>query len=314
MVSIASLLNIAANQEQSIGFLPQRCLRKRLNTNSCSICLAVCRSDALSLKGRDIVLDSSSCTQCMKCITACPQDVFVSTFDHLEMLTELKHRSIARVTCERKRSLGQEEVSVPCLGIISKPLLTAIGLSGCRKVQFDISGCSACENHHAVKQFGQIHKKTTDAFSDIFITELEVTEITAKKEDPGRARRKYLSHLKKTVTRSSRDSLSFSKAPPIPGKQNHRIIPEKVKLIQELLANADEISRTKIALFFHYNLSVNENCDSCPLCKGICPTGAITIQRLEGEKRLQYESYNCSGCGLCVDFCKKDALTLTKKG
>jgi len=46
------------------------------------------------------------------------------------------------------------------------------------------------------------------------------------------------------------------------------------------------------------------------MCKGICPTGAISMEKVDEEKSLVIDNTLCSGCGLCVTFCKNDALRL----
>ena len=132
MVSLASLINIVSEQSHIATLIPQRCLRKRLNTNNCSLCLDSCRSGALSLNGREIVLDEGCCTGCMGCVSACPQDALTTKCDLVEMFDSLQEKSNVNVlvSCYHQKQLQAEEIIVPCLGIFSKPILAARSIKG----------------------------------------------------------------------------------------------------------------------------------------------------------------------------------------
>ena len=74
---------------------------------------------------------------------------------------------------------------------------------------------------------------------------------------------------------------------------------------------ADEEERKNLEPFF-YTVQADEQCNLCPVCSGMCPTGALKRVKENGEKHLVFKSSHCSGCGLCRDFCKKQALSVSK--
>ena len=292
--------------------LPERCLRKRLNTNQCTRCLDVCPSSALGLNGREIVLDETKCSGCMACVTACPQDALVSDADLDELLCTIKTGRDVIVSCVRQTQSHPDEVVVPCVGVFSKQFLTAIAVSDCRSVTFDMLGCSKCGNREVATAFMADCKLVIETLSDIVPSNLVIAQ---KSEQPQNAvvdRRSYLANFKKIIVGVTKKR--FTSEPTSSNHQNNngRRVPYKTKLVQNLIVGRKEDSRKRILSLLGNSLSVNDNCTCCPLCKGICPTGAIKIERSEQGKKLKFEILDCSGCGLCVEFCKKGALSLER--
>lgn len=310
MLSLTTLLKSATDPQCSVDLIQHRCLRKRLNTNNCSRCLDVCSPGALSLDGRQIAIDKESCTECMACVSVCPQDAMTSEFDSSAFLVDLSKRSNTLVTCERKKHLYPDELAIPCMGLISQQLLIAMALSGCRAIKFDLSSCSECLNNHAAELFRNTFQKVMDAMSDIVVAHMYITESSQEINDPQSERRRYLLGMKKTLAKAAQNHQGYyKKSISAPPRQSRRV-PEKVKLIQKLIKGLDDDVQFRILSLLGHTLEVHDNCNSCPLCKGICPTGAITIERAEQEKYLKFDTLFCSGCGLCVEFCKKDSLRL----
>ena len=52
----------------------------------------------------------------------------------------------------------------------------------------------------------------------------------------------------------------------------------------------------------------DEKCFQCGACTGICPTGALSIQR--PDMAVLFEPDKCSGCGLCVAVCPLRAMAV----
>lgn len=53
-----------------------------------------------------------------------------------------------------------------------------------------------------------------------------------------------------------------------------------------------------------------DKCIGCSLCARICPSRAIKMYRVPGDKRIRpgYDMGRCIFCGLCVDICPTNAL------
>lgn len=50
-------------------------------------------------------------------------------------------------------------------------------------------------------------------------------------------------------------------------------------------------------------------CFQCGSCTGICPVGALSIER--PEMAVRFEPEKCTGCGLCVTACPVRAMTVS---
>ncbi len=310
MVSLASLLNLVAEQHQTTNFVPHRCLRKRLNTNNCSRCLDSCSSGALYLRGREIVLDKTSCTGCMTCVAVCPQDALTSKLDADGLLTYLDQKTNVQISCGRQRRFYPDEIIVPCIGVFSKPMLAAMGLRTCGSVVFNLAGCIACPNRHSSEVFKKDINEVVDVLSDVMQSELIISETNKETELIEVDRRSYLTNLKNALSKASKNHPAFEVKSIEPEPVGKRRIPQKTRLIQDIIRDLDAVSGKRILSLFGNSLSVNKECTSCPLCKGICPTGAIKMERSEQGKKLKFEILDCSGCGLCVEFCRENALIL----
>ena len=61
-------------------------------------------------------------------------------------------------------------------------------------------------------------------------------------------------------------------------------------------------------ILFYY-----DKCIGCSLCAQICPSRAIKMYKVPGDKRIRpgYDVGRCIFCGLCVDICPVDALGLS---
>ncbi|MGB3211678.1 MAG: 4Fe-4S dicluster domain-containing protein [Desulforhopalus sp.] len=290
--------------------LPERCLRKRLNTNQCTRCLDVCPSHALALNGREIVLDETQCSGCMACVTTCPQDALACDIDLDELLYTIKTGRDVIVSCVRQTQTQPDEVVVPCVGVFSKQSLTAIAVSDCRSVTFDMQGCSKCVNREVATAFMADYKLVIENLLDIASSHLVISPISEQSHNAVVDRRSYLTSFKKFIVGGTKKRLTSEPASSHHPTNNERRVPYKTKLVQNLIVDQTEDARKKILSILGNSLSVNDNCTCCPLCKGICPTGAIKIERSEQGKKIKFEMLDCSGCGLCVEFCKKGALSL----
>ncbi len=306
------LKNLRIDSSPAVELVPERCLRRRLNTCECRLCLDACPSGALVFVGRQPQLDPQKCTTCMGCTAVCPNDALVADCDLEEVLRAISARTVEEVviSCTRKKQLSVAEIAVPCQGIFTGEALLALGMSGCPSVVFNLGGCSACENRQAAGLFVAAWQRVQHIAADILRTELTVTEnleLVAGGQPPDR--RSFLGSLRTSLATMVQDRQEFSSA--LRPKTSGRRIPVRVKIIDQVIATAPAESRPHLLDLCTPRLTVGPECNCCPRCTGICPTGAIRTSGSGAEKQLLFTASLCSGCGLCVSFCQRKALSLS---
>lgn len=291
-------------------FIVERCLRSRLNTNQCQRCVQTCPADALNVLDRKIYFETSQCTGCMSCVAVCPQDALVSDHDIEELLGSFRAGKDFVISCMRQKRSSFDEITIPCVGIVSKQLLTAFILRGCRSITFQLGGCTECCNEDISKAFRLACKQLVEELEDLHPSIVIINEKQEQLIPHEMDRRSYFIKLKELAVGISK--YTFSCTPDNLGDdlKKSRRIPFKTELIRKIVAKLDGDSQTKIVHLFSRTISLTEECNCCPLCKGICPTGAIKIEDSGHGKRFKFQMLDCSGCGLCVEFCKKNAISL----
>ncbi len=289
---------------------PGRCLRKRLNTNQCQRCVSSCPSGALALNAREILFIEEKCTGCMSCTAACPQDAFESEYDLNELVRACKSGSNVVISCARQKQTGPDEIVLPCVGILSKQVLSAIFFIDSKSVAINVSGCDGCCNQVVSDRFINDYRQIAEVLAEVKITKTILIQNEEQLHDIIVDRRLFLTNIRKFATTVTKKSFATNRATLPYEKETTRRIPLKVRLLKKLIAELETEARIKILELFSQQLSINDNCTVCPLCKGICPTGAIQIERSEGGKKLKFNPLDCNGCGLCAEFCKKDALLI----
>lgn len=290
--------------------IEERCLRRRLNTNECRLCVTACPHGALTLRGRTVHLDPDLCTGCLRCRAVCPQDACTSDFDLRQTIGGLTSgHGETIVTCSRQPQRDEHEVVLPCLAIISPAALLAIGAHSGQTVTFRTSGCGSCINAAAAEAFLADLKKTARTIERFFATTCEAVD--EKSLQPARAsvsRRAFLRNLKTSL----RPSSGFTLTDQQPAASSGRRTPEKVAFCHSALATLDESAKQEFQAAWLPRLSITSSCTRCPRCAGICPTGALK-RAGKGSKDVQllFNAARCSTCRLCVEFCKESAITLT---
>lgn len=305
---ISLLTNKVSESSRNVLYHPGRCLRKRLNTNQCESCMKVCPSGAISTRGREVIYSEEKCSACMSCVAVCPQDAFNSSIDLTAAFFEATNGSHLFITCLRQNKRNHEDVVVPCVGVFSSQVISFLFFSQYGSILINLSGCSDCCNTTVAASFTQRFHKIHDYFQAHKTTEVQLLLQRDQLQSPVCDRRTYLSNIKELATEAVLENFTNISSGSSESDDQKRRIPNKVNLIKDLIGKTTQESQKKISSLFLPKLTINDDCDCCPLCKGICPTGALRIDRTAG-KILKFNASDCNLCGLCVEFCKKNAIT-----
>ena len=313
------LLNSIEQQaEPAVAFNPKRCLRSRLNSNACEICLSLCKKKALMLSGRKIIFKEEQCSGCMVCVSGCPNDAFESGFDLSSLLPVLSGNEVDKpvvLSCSKTRCHANQ-ITIPCIGLLSEPVLAALHSVVAYPFYLDVHQCADCDNGHVLKLLHErmqgIIKKSGPA-SDLqirYFTGENSREVTS-----GQQRRFFLRMAKNSMIDLGREVSSVF-VPPNKQEEQGTEVEKGAAMVSRLLQQAldllpqDAVQKKELLLSYFYTLKTNENCDLCPSCTGMCPTGALKRRTNKGAKRLIFISAKCSGCNLCVEFCRKKGVVL----
>lgn len=303
---------VSKSTQKVIGFIKSRCLRRRLNSCECDNCLSCCPADAIVIHNNQVKLDRGKCTGCMLCSTVCPNDAFEFPLADIEKYIFAKEkRELIVISCSRQKQVYPEEHVIPCLGSLSLEHLLVLGLAGSPVTAFNTMACYNCENRTAADSFLSIltefQEQAGNLLNTTFIVISEPEEITSI---PHESRRSYISGLKSNLLTAISPQVTYSSADTDDNVIKSRRIPKSIYLKRYLSTHVDEERKQLISSLSDYSVEISEGCTPCPLCKGICPTGAIKVDRSDGEKKILIDNSLCSGCRLCVLFCKKEAITL----
>lgn len=299
----------------AVSFDARRCLRSRLGSSTCAQCLSGCRNKALDLRDGKIVFQAEHCTECMTCISACPNDALTCGFDLPALLRVLRGSGDGEpvvLSCGKRPSHHANRFNIPCIGLFSEPVLAALNVAARGEFYLDIHWCADCDNGQILgllqaRMLGILKKNGSSAG-------LKLRYLTAKNFGTASYRQQRRSFL--GMVKSNLAGLGEAAAPVARTTDNvnrGKSAAAVSLLLQQALAMLpeNETAAGKLLLSYLYTLTADDGCDLCPRCTGMCPTGALKrLSDNAGEKKLYFTSAKCSGCGICVAFCNKKALTM----
>lgn len=316
MQALSLIKDVISDTTLAAEFDGKRCLRRRLNSCDCSYCLDACPAGALFLDNRHIQHDTRKCTNCMQCAAVCPNDAFSIPGYDLDVLFEsMEDTDLSVFSCARQVQIHPEEKVVPCMGMFSIEMLLVIGVRGPDVTAFNISKCPECENKAVVDSF--INSLTYLKNRAAALLNTRFSLLTHQDQINSLAkggRRSFLSGITDKMISLAASQFVQKSDTAIDTPVQNRRIPKKVQLTKKLIESVDNDQKELITSLCVYHMTVSSDCTLCPLCTGICPTGALKVDRLGKEKKLLFRNTLCSGCGLCVLFCKQNALRLLSPG
>lgn len=313
MPPLSLLTDILSAPPQKLAFDEKHCLRKRLSSSDCSYCIDSCPSEALSLNNGKILLNTQKCSDCMQCLAVCPNEAFHQpgySFDSGFRPTQDCQPLF--ISCSRQSAEHPDDQIVPCMGMFSVELLLLLGMTGPPVISFNISNCSTCENKASSYHFVKTLEYLEEHASSLLKTEFDVVKNRSHTEfSQIISRRDFISNVGNNCISAVKSQFCFEKTGTAVSPSQARRIPYKTRLIKKMIDLTDNEEKEQILSLCSHQVSISSECTLCPLCTGICPTGAIKVKRLNGNKQLLFNAALCSGCGLCVSFCKKKAISLT---
>ncbi len=308
---------INAETESVLHFAQQACLRTRCNKNQCQSCLDECTTGALAINNRLISFNAEKCSACMRCVAVCPGAAFVTDLDFISILKKIQQNNQIFVLSCKKEQIFENQGFIHCLGALSLLLLAALNSLAKELILVDTTMCGSCINSHCrdkiKKSLEQLQDKVSVAGKPVQIR-LISEESRLPFIDKQTAKRFFLKEAGGVIVELGKEALNkVSTKKKVLQQEKHKEPPVNSVVLQFAYDHCKDLKQREILLSFFHLVTIDAKCTLCPLCSGMCPTGALKRVRDDGEKQLVFRSGDCSGCGLCQDFCKKKAI-LVKSG
>jgi len=285
-----------------------RCVRMRFNKNTCAICTANCRTGAISIDDR-IAVDAGKCTECMLCVSECPSGCFTTRDENFpSLLTRLKKiqssLSYAVLGCKQARDTDAH-VKTCCLGFLSEEHMIALTGYLDKPLFFNMTACFGCKNAfvaQSVKErLQKVGAKTSfDMGKKILLVE---NKDDLAFEDIPVDRRGFFQAIK-TMSFMQVAGLIDNNDVDIPVSYSAKRLPVKRNALNTVVRNlADNAAVADILHNYAFTVKAGPSCTNCFACIGMCPTGALKINKDAEGSGLLFNSSLCTGCGLCGEFC-----------
>lgn len=311
------IIDSISNTADAISIDRSRCLRMRFNKSTCSRCTEQCRSNAIRIsEGVDIKRDA--CSECMLCVSACPSGCFdIKAMDFYSLIARLKKVSnsvsVPVLGCNIRPDIKAHE-RTSCFGFLSEEHIIALSVFLEGALQINLTGCADCRNGFIVddlkKRMESIAEKTSlDVFEKISLVE---DRLELCYQDISLDRRGFFKAIKNLTFLQAANLLESSTTADNTRSYSTKRVAVRRNLLNRMLGNLPEHNYTEVIDAYYHSFRIDEGCNNCFACVGMCPAGALKIGTKEAGPELTFNSSMCSGCRLCEDFCINNAVLIER--
>lgn len=293
----------------------------------CSVCLASCPGEAISLREGSAFIDKEKCTACGACLPSCPEDAISSPLLDPEVLDNSLQSLLRRderdlqpkalvITSEDSAALlesatpplssGLLELKLPCIGALSPWLLLRAFDLGVEGVA--IIPCSSTCRHRCKPERWQHVVRFVQALLVKLGMESETVRLFCSPFEGARSLGDLLGDFLDEVKGKG------------PSKLRNGQGREKKLTLLSLLKDFGRrfgLDGTRLAgdeiPFGIVTVETGDNvCTLCGACPDRCPTGAISLKEEADLSQLLFSHSRCIGCGTCIKICPEQVLRVER--
>ncbi len=290
-----------------------RCLRMRFNKSSCTACMRNCRLHAITIDDK-VHIHKEFCSECMMCVSVCPTGVFqIRTMDFYSIIGELRKIQAPVLGCDIRPGVEAHEKTA-CLGFLSEEHLIGLLSFVQKPLQINLTGCKDCSNGFIVDVLLERLRRVARKISMNVFERLRIVENKADLNyaDISCDRRGFFKAMKNRAVRKALGLLDSTRTEENTLSYSDKALPARRALLNSSFSVLPGYTRERILEQYYYDVRVEEACDNCFACVGMCPTGALKSAEVESDTMLFFNSSRCSGCDLCGSFCGNDTVQMKK--
>lgn len=282
------------------------CIYYRNRFERCTICRDLCKYEAIVSSEDEVKIDNTKCKKCGICKAKCPsQSITIDNFGELDLLKKSKKDTLY-IGCKKSEDIA--DFTFNCLNGLHKEYLAAFFILNKEcEIFFELSGCKTCDmnlSYAFEEQVESVIEFLRDLNIDVKIKFIYGDNEDKQKKQPI-TRRELLHSIKKESFTIFQDFVANA-IEEYYGKNdlNHR------KLLLDVISKLENIDTKEryIKSNIFTSFKINDNCDGCGFCEGICPYGAWRIIDNEEEFKLEHNSSKCRGCKLCINLCPNKSI------
>jgi ferredoxin len=233
--------------------------------------------------------------------------------DFYSIMGELRKIRAPVLGCNVRPGVAAHEKTV-CLGFLSEEHLIAL-LSFLQKpLQMNLTGCKDCRDGFIVDVLRERLRSVARKTSMNVFEKLRIIENRADLhyEDISCDRRGFFKAMKNRAVRKALGLLDSTKTEGNTLSYSDKALPHRRDLLNRSLSVLPGDMKKGVLEHYYYEVEVDETCNDCFACVGVCPTGALMSAEDEPDATLFFNSALCSGCGLCGSFCRNNTVRMRK--